>query len=78
MNNSHQTRQQRGYEIAQTSRITKNDKGEWKVPSQTGTGPYLVVSNGWEVHCSCPDHELGIKPMFCVESQRGVYKVSQN
>jgi transposase len=50
-------RQQKGKHIAQTSRITRTDKGEWKVPSQSGNGYYVVVSNGIEAKCNCPDHE---------------------
>ena len=51
-----QIRKEKGYEIAKTSRIVKTDKG-WKVPSQTGSGYYIVVSNGFGAECSCPDHE---------------------
>ena len=50
-------RKQRGYEIAKTSRIEKTDKG-WKVPSQSGSGFYMVKSNGFGAECNCPDHEL--------------------
>jgi len=50
-------RKQRGYEIAKTSRIEKTDKG-WKVPSQSGGGHYIVISNGFGAECNCPDHEL--------------------
>ncbi len=50
-------RKQRGYEIAQRSRITQDNKGNWKVPSQSGSGYYQVISNGFEAKCSCPDHE---------------------
>ena len=49
-------RQERGLLIAKTSRIVKTEKG-WKVPSQSGNGTYLVVSNGFEATCNCPDHE---------------------
>src|SRR3989338_9329533 len=52
-----EVRKQRGYEIAKTSRIEKTEKG-WKVPSQSGGGHYIVVSNGFGAECSCPDHEL--------------------
>jgi len=52
-----EVRKQRGYEIAKTSRIEKTDKG-WKVPSQSGGGHYIVVSNGFGAECNCPDHEL--------------------
>src|SRR3989338_3087269 len=50
-------RKQRGYEIATKSRITRNEKGHWKVPSQTGEGSYMVISNGFGAECNCPDHE---------------------
>ncbi len=50
-------RKQRGYEIAKMSRITRNDKGQWKVPSQSGQGAYTVISNGFGAQCDCPDHE---------------------
>src|SRR3989344_2626118 len=53
-----EVRKQRGYEIAKTSRIVKNEKGQWKVPSQSGGGHYIVVSNGFGAECNCPDHEL--------------------
>ena len=52
-----EVRKQRGYEIAKTSRIEKTEKG-WKVPSQSGGGHYIVISNGFGAECSCPDHEL--------------------
>ncbi len=50
-------RKQRGYEIAKNSRIQQTEKG-WKVPSQTGAGYYVVVSNGFGAECNCPDHEV--------------------
>lgn len=53
-----ETRKIKGIEIAKTSRIVKNDKGQWKVPSQTGAGFYIVQSNGFGASCNCPDHEL--------------------
>ena len=65
-----QIRKQRGMEIAKTSRIVKNDKGQWKVPSQSGGGHYIVVSNGFGAECNCPDHELRIckcKHIWAVE-----------
>lgn len=49
-------RQEKGKHIAQTSRITRTEKG-WKVPSESGNGFYLVVSDGREATCTCPDHE---------------------
>ena len=49
-------RKQKGMEIAKTSRIMKTDKG-WTVPSQSGQGSYLVISNGFGASCTCPDYE---------------------
>ena len=50
-------RKEKGIQIAKTSRRIRNEKGQWKVPSQTGSGYYVVESNGIEAKCSCPDHE---------------------
>jgi transposase len=63
-------RQEKGHHIAQTARITRNDKGEWRVPSESGNGFYLVMSNGFEATCTCPDHETRrckCKHIFAVE-----------
>ena len=49
-------RKERGREIAKTSRITQKGN-KWIVPSQTGTGSYVVISNGFEATCTCPDYE---------------------
>lgn len=51
-----EVRKQKGVEIAKTSRIMKTEKG-WTVPSQSGQGSYLVISNGFEASCTCPDYE---------------------
>ena len=62
-------RRQKGLEIAKTSRITKTDKG-WKVPSKSGSGYYIVISNGIGAECNCPDHEIRknkCKHIFAVE-----------
>ena len=53
-----ETRKIKGIQIAKTSRIERTEKGQWKVPSQTGSGYYVVESNGIEAKCNCPDHEL--------------------
>lgn len=53
-----QSRRDKGLVIAQTSRIVQNEKGQWKVPSQSGHGHYVVISNGFEAKCSCPDYEV--------------------
>lgn len=51
-----QVRKERGYLIAKTARIERTEKG-WKVPSQSGSGYYTVISNGFGAECTCPDHE---------------------
>ncbi len=64
------TREQKGMQIAKTFQITKNEKGYWKVPSQSGHGYYLVNLNKHEPACSCPDCELRkqkCKHIFAVE-----------
>ena len=50
-------RKQKGMQIAKTARIQKTEKGQWKVPSQSGHGIYTVQSNGFEASCTCPDYE---------------------
>lgn len=52
-----QVRKERGRQIAQTSRIRRNEKGAWQVPSQSGRGHYTVTNNGNETTCTCPDCE---------------------
>lgn len=51
------TREQRGMEIARTSRIRKIGN-EWIVPSQSGHGTYKVSFDRHEPSCNCPDCEL--------------------
>ena len=64
--NENMVRKQRGLEIAQTSRIMKRQRGGYVVPSQSGSGAYIVKSDKyWKLECECPDYEqrnvLGIK-----------------
>src|SRR3989344_9369959 len=58
-------RKTRGCEIAEKSRIMKREKGGYVVPSQTGTGAYIVTYQNYKAICECPDFEnkglLGIK-----------------
>jgi hypothetical protein len=64
-----EARQQRGLEIAATSKIARKG-GAWLVPSQSGKGRYTVCLDPTEPHCSCPDHEEGgfkCKHIFAVE-----------
>lgn len=49
-------RKQRGLVIAKTARLKKVVASTWLVPSQTGTGGYLVDAEHGT--CTCPDHEL--------------------
>lgn len=54
-------RQERGLQIATTSKIEKNKLG-WKVPSQSGNGSYIVSLDGGEPFCTCPDFETRHQP----------------
>jgi len=54
-------RQERGLQIAATSRIEKNKLG-WKVPSQSGSGTYIVNLDHGEPFCTCPDFEARQQP----------------
>lgn len=51
------TRRIKGFQIAQTCRIMHRDKGGYIVPSQTGTGCYIVKYVNLEPVCECPDYE---------------------
>ena len=64
-----EARKERGLQIAKTSRIEHNKEG-WKVPSQYGSGSYLVTSNGHETTCTCPDcqtRDVKCKHIWAVE-----------
>jgi transposase len=50
-------RQIRGLQIAKTSRIRKSSSG-WVVPSQSGSGSYVVKLDRHEPSCTCPDCEM--------------------
>jgi len=54
-------REERGLQIAATSRIERNKLG-WKVPSQSGNGSYIVNLDKGEPFCSCPDFETRQMP----------------
>ncbi|MFA5400152.1 MAG: transposase [Dehalococcoidia bacterium] len=54
-------RQERGLQIAATSRIERNKIG-WKVPSQSGVGNYIVNLDQGEPFCTCPDFEERQQP----------------
>lgn len=67
--NENAIRKQRGLEIAKTSRIMHRDKGGYIVPSQSGSGAYLVQYKDFKPVCECKDYELrntqGIKCKHC-------------
>lgn len=50
-------RQQKGLQIAQTSRIRKTSNG-WIVPSQSGQGEYTVRESEHGMLCNCADCQL--------------------
>lgn len=49
-------REQRGFEIAESCRITRKD-GVYSVPSQSGKGKYEVIADPVNPLCTCPDYE---------------------
>lgn len=51
-----ETRQTKGIQIAQTTKIRKKDNA-WIVPSQTGKGAYRVCFDKHVQTCTCPDCE---------------------
>jgi transposase len=55
-------RQQRGLEIAATSKITKRGNETWIVPSQSLNGRYAVTITAEGKQCTCPDFELRQQP----------------
>jgi len=64
-----QPRQQKGLEIAATSKIERKGRA-WLVPSQSGSGRYTVIPDPDAPHCTCPDHQDGghkCKHLFAVE-----------
>jgi len=50
------SRQQRGFTIASTARLKQIVATTWLVPSQSGSGGYVVDTE--RRSCTCPDHEL--------------------
>lgn len=50
-------REQKGIQIAKEKKITETPKG-YIVPSQSGSGSYLVYSEGMKTACTCPDYEI--------------------
>jgi transposase len=62
-------REQRGLEIAATKKLRQNG-AVWIVPSQRGTGTYVVDPTEAQPTCSCPDYEDRGEPckhIFAVE-----------
>ncbi len=58
-------RRDKGKQIAQTCRIMHRERGGYVVPSQSGSGCYIVKYENLKPVCECPDFEkrnvLGIK-----------------
>ncbi len=53
---SDDARLNRALMIAATAKLTQKN-GAWLVPSQSGTGSYIVTPDEQTPHCTCPDHE---------------------
>ncbi len=54
-------RQEKGKQIAQTCQINRKEGG-YLVPSQTGSGSYVVQQGHNGFSCTCPDYELRQQP----------------
>lgn len=52
------SREERGLLIAQKYKITRTDKGDYKVPSQFGLGNYIVKIDSTSEECNCEDYKL--------------------
>lgn len=62
-------REEKGLQIASANKIRKTN-GVWIVPSQSGSGVYIVNKNVPTPNCTCPDFEtrgLPCKHQFAVE-----------
>ncbi len=63
--NENEVRREKGKQIAQTCRIMHRERGGYVVPSQSGSGCYIVKYENLKPVCECPDFEkrniLGIK-----------------
>ena len=61
--------------LAQANQVKQIDKNTWRVKSQSGNGSYLVIKDGSEWRCECPDHRFrGVicKHIHAVMLQRGL------
>jgi hypothetical protein len=58
LNEATNARQQRGLMIAATQVISRNNAGDYMVPSQSTNGHYRVVQSPEGLKCACPDFEL--------------------
>lgn len=73
-------RKERGLQIANTSRIMKRERGGYIVPSQSGSGVYVVRYNSatFKFECECEDYEkrsvLGILCKHCLAVQTIINK----
>jgi transposase len=67
-------RKERGLAIAETGRV-KRMGNEWFVPSQSGSGKYVVCLDGDLPRCSCPDWEL--REMKCKHIFAAEYTVQK-
>ena len=64
------TREQRGQQLAESGTITRHGNS-WRVPSQSGSGLYLVTQTAGGLVCSCPDFDRRCKHVICCEMLQG-------
>lgn len=73
------SRKERGAILATETEVEQSHDG-WHVPSQTGTGTYIVTINDDEKTCTCPDYknrESTCKHIHAVEFTRE-YKITDD
>lgn len=44
--------------LSQANQVKKTGSNTWRVKSQSGNGSYLVIREGSEWRCECPDHQF--------------------
>ncbi|MFH0896548.1 MAG: IS5 family transposase [Candidatus Bathyarchaeota archaeon] len=65
------SRRERGYFMAKTFRITKDENGSWIVPSASGNGKYTVTLRNDRPSCTCLGfgvHHLRCKHIYALEA----------
>ncbi len=70
-------RKERGRMIAEACKLKRMGR-EWFVPSQSGSGKYVVCLEGERPRCSCPDFELREMPCKHIYAAQYTVKRQEN